>query len=307
MLSDRSYMRSVTGRSSPGFLVWILSALVTIFILQNVASTWFRSDAFFEYGSLYSDGFRDGQVWTLLTYAVLHGSISHLLLNCLGIYFIGRTLENELGGIRLAQLTVLAALGGGLFWLGVNFHRGGNVIGASGIGMAYLAVFACLYPRRRITMLLFFVIPITVQPVWLVTILGAIDLLGFLFQELPHTRTLYGVAHSAHLGGLAAGWVFYRLFIMRGTGSGSADIETPAWMRRSERPAPKFTVNLGGSQSSSPAPLKNGAAPASLSSRDSLRAEVDRILDKINLHGFASLTPAEKSVLDQARDKLSHR
>ncbi len=42
-------------------------------------------------------------------------------------------------------------------------------------------------------------------------------------------------------------------------------------------------------------------------SRDALRAEVDRILDKINLHGFGSLTPAEKRVLDDARQHLNHR
>jgi membrane associated rhomboid family serine protease len=305
MLSDRSYMRSVTGRSSPGFLLWFIGALVAVFVLQNVASIWFGSDAFFDYGSLYSDGLRSGYFWTLLSYVLLHGSITHLLFNCLGIYFVGKALESELGSTRLAQLSVFSAFIGGLFWLVANFQRGGNVIGASGVAMAYLSVFACLYPRRQMTILLFFVIPITVQPIWLVAVLGAIDLIGFLFQELPHTRTLYGVAHSAHLGGLAAGWIFYQLLIVRRLGSADAMIEPPAWFRRRERPAPKFTVNTGSSQ-----PLNTHPAPpssASVASRANLRAEVDRILDKINLHGFGSLTAAEKAVLDQARDKLSHR
>jgi len=35
--------------------------------------------------------------------------------------------------------------------------------------------------------------------------------------------------------------------------------------------------------------------------------EVDRILDKINSHGFASLTAQEKRVLDEARESLSRR
>jgi hypothetical protein len=41
--------------------------------------------------------------------------------------------------------------------------------------------------------------------------------------------------------------------------------------------------------------------------RDALRAEVDRILDKINLHGFGSLTAAEKRSLDEARHHLNPR
>jgi hypothetical protein len=36
-----------------------------------------------------------------------------------------------------------------------------------------------------------------------------------------------------------------------------------------------------------------------------LRAEVDRILDKINSEGFGALTAEEKRLLDEARDLLS--
>jgi hypothetical protein len=32
---------------------------------------------------------------------------------------------------------------------------------------------------------------------------------------------------------------------------------------------------------------------------------VDRILDKINSHGFGSLSPEEKRLLDEAKDLLS--
>jgi hypothetical protein len=42
-----------------------------------------------------------------------------------------------------------------------------------------------------------------------------------------------------------------------------------------------------------------------LSNRDDLRAEVDRILDKINSQGFGALTEEEKRKLDEAKDMLS--
>ena len=38
--------------------------------------------------------------------------------------------------------------------------------------------------------------------------------------------------------------------------------------------------------------------------RDDLQAEVDRILDKINLSGFGSLTEEEKNTLDRAKEIL---
>ena len=37
------------------------------------------------------------------------------------------------------------------------------------------------------------------------------------------------------------------------------------------------------------------------------QAEVDRILDKINSHGFGALTPEEKRILDDAKDLLSRQ
>ena len=39
--------------------------------------------------------------------------------------------------------------------------------------------------------------------------------------------------------------------------------------------------------------------------RENLRAEVDRILDKINSDGFGSLSAAERQILGDARDLLS--
>jgi hypothetical protein len=64
-----------------------------------------------------------------------------------------------------------------------------------------------------------------------------------------------------------------------------ADIELPRWFRlRKKAAAPRFQVNL--------------------TNRTDLRAEVDRILDKINSEGFGALNEEEKRLLDEARDLL---
>ena len=317
MLSDRSYMRGETGNRSPRFLAWILGGLAAVFVIQRVAEVFFRSDALLHYGALSSHGLRNGEVWTVLSYALLHGGLTHLLLNGLGLFFAGRYLQETLGAGRLAWLTVAGTLGGAAAWLAVNFDRPGTVIGASGIVMAYLTTFACLQPRRTMTVFLFFIIPISIQPIWFISILGGIEVLGLLTQELPASNTLYavhGVAHSAHLGGMVAGWLFYQLVLKSRRSRTGALIEPPAWLRKRKiLSAPVYTVNVG--KPSPPAPptpppatsSAAGAYRAGHSSREALNAEVDRILDKIGLHGFPSLTEAEKRVLDEARHHLSHR
>ncbi len=308
MLSDRSYMHRDFGRPGPSFLVCLLATLAVVFVLQRVVEVFFGSYFLIDHGALSAAGLLSGKVWTPFTYALLHGSLLHLLLNGLGLFFIGRYLQETLGPSRLAWLTVIGALGAAAAWLGINFQRHGLVLGASGVLMAFLGVFACLQPRRPITVLLFFIIPITVQPIWLVGIIAAIDVLGLLTQELPGGGSLYGIAHSAHLGGLAAGWLFHRYALARPAGLPS--IEPPAWLRKHrERPAPGYRVDVGGSPAA-PArgtPTARAATPPPSSTREALRAEVDRILAKINLHGFGSLTDAEKRVLDEARQHLSHR
>jgi hypothetical protein len=70
---------------------------------------------------------------------------------------------------------------------------------------------------------------------------------------------------------------------------GSTDIELPRWLRKSQKAA-----------AAAPAKFK-----LNLSSREDLRTEVDRILDKINSDGFSALTAEEKRLLDEARDQLS--
>ena len=323
MLSDRSYMRRETDERPVRFLAWFLGAIAVVFVLQRVAEVFFRSDALLRYGALSADELRDGQVWTLLSYALLHGNLTHLLINGLGLFFVGRILQDALGSTRLAWLTVVGALGGAAAWLAVYFNRPGSVIGASGIVMAYLTVFACLYLWRRVTLLVFFIIPVTIQPVWLIAVVGGMELIGFLLKELPGSGTFYGITHAAHLGGMAAGWLFYRFAIVARRSRSGASIEAPAWLRkRGARPAPAYTVNIEPVASATPPPAattptipqapptataRAAMPPPSSVPREALKAEVDRILDKISLHGIASLSDSEKRVLDEARQQLSHR
>ncbi len=294
MLSDRTYMRDPSPASARPMVFWLLGAMVAAFVLQQVAEIWFQSRFAWDHFALAAHTMKTGQVWTLLSYGLLHGGPFHLLINGLMIFFLGRALEAELGGRRLLHLALWGTLGGGLLWLAINFQRSAQLAGASAAAMAMLTVYACLHPRRPITLLLFFVLPVTLLPIWLLAIVGGIDVLGLLFRELPSGGLSGNVAHSAHLGGLAAGWLYHRFVISRGPErplwENATEVEAPRWFRKAKRTG-----------------LTEAPYKVDIRSTDDLRAEVDRILDKINSEGFGSLTPAEKARLDEARDLLSKR
>lgn len=290
-------MRDSYPRERTSVLVWLLSALVAMWVLQLFCLRILQvGDPLEQIFGLTPHAIRSGWVWTLATYALVHstGNLLHLLANALGLFFLGRALLPQLGNKRFLGVFFGSVMLGGLVWTLANWTNGGMVIGASAGVMGLLMLFACFYPDQPMTFLLFFVLPVTVKPKHLVAVIAAIDVLGFVFYEVMGAVSPFGFAHSAHLGGMLAGWLYHRYWhdadwtIFRRR---KVDIELPRWARRREKasvlPASVYRVNM--------------------SNRDDLRAEVDRILDKINSQGFGALTPDEKRLLDEAKDLLSRR
>lgn len=171
--------------------------------------------------------------WQLLSYALLHGDLSHLLFNMLGLWMFGSELERLWGPRRYLQFMAGAAVAAALAQLGVTALMGSAAptVGASGILFGLLMAYALSFPRRQFDlvgflpvvlllmpsqilniagMVLFFVMftnrqavpipPVLVPAMTLVAIYGALELfLGMFFRS--------GIAHFAHLGGLLGGWL----------------------------------------------------------------------------------------------------
>ena len=141
------------------------------------------------------------QVWQPITYAFLHGSLQHLFFNMLALYMFGGDVERLLGVRRYTLYYFACVLGAAAAQLVVMGQMEGPphaTLGASGGVFGLLLAFGMAYPQRRI-MLLFPPIP---MPAWLfVTLYGLLEL------TLGVTGTNDGVAHFAHLGGMAAGFV----------------------------------------------------------------------------------------------------
>jgi membrane associated rhomboid family serine protease len=306
MLYDRPYMREPAGppARNTSIVMTLLIVTIAVFVLQNILNVlfpgfrgqpnYFLTDWF----ALSGPHFKELKVWTLFSYSFLHStqSLMHIFGNMLGLFFIGRAIEPILSKAHFLLLYFGGSLMGGLVFLVFHYNGMNSVIGASGAVLALVAFFCLLRPEQPITLLLFFVLPITVKPKWVFWGMLAISLFGVLFDELPAVRNPQThqmiVAHSAHLGGMLAGILFFR-FVYKGSASffprraARPGIELPEWFKQKQKVEPKITYQVN------------------RSNRDALQNEVDRILDKINATGFGSLTTEEKSTLDQAKDILS--
>ncbi|MBP7149037.1 MAG: rhomboid family intramembrane serine protease [Acidobacteria bacterium] len=149
-------------------------------------------------------------IWQLATYALLHGNLWHLLGNLFGIWMFGGDVERMLGSRGFLRFFLITILGGGLAHavLGLLAKNPVPVIGASAAVLGLVLAFAMFYPDRRVIL---FPIPIPVTARTLALIYGAIDLY-LAIEANPGDPT----AHIAHLGGLAAAYLYIKGFIRPG-------------------------------------------------------------------------------------------
>lgn len=298
MLGDREYMREPAYRGRWSLTIWLVIANAVAFVVQNLAYLAFPAssriavspvDQFF---ALSLDGLKQGYVWQVLTFQFMHGGVLHLVLNCFAIYMFGRDVEESLGKRRFLTLYFGSGVIGGLFQvLGAlvwTAKLGGEVVGASAGAFGLVAAYATLYPDRPLTLLLFFVLPVTMRARFLLLISGLMAVFGLLFAR-------DGVAHAAHLGGMLTGIAFVRW---------AGQWDWPRLRQPFRRQAPRVLV---ATHTQKTAPWK----PAKIEPVEDLPAaefisrEVDPILDKISQQGIHSLTEGERKILEAARKKMT--
>ena len=135
----------------------------------------------------------------LLTYGFLHGDTTHLLVNMFQLWMFGRDVERVWGAKRFLVFFLVCVVGAGLVQLLVAALSGGfyATLGASGGVFGVLMAYGLLFPNRQV-MLLF--PPIPMKAKYLVILFGVFELVYGVGGYAP------GVAHFAHLGGMAFGF-----------------------------------------------------------------------------------------------------
>jgi membrane associated rhomboid family serine protease len=228
-----------------------------------------------------------GQVWRLLTHAFCHDrhSIWHIVFNMLLLFWFGPTLESMYGSREFLLFYLTAAVVAGLFFVGLDLWLGTTVpgIGASGAVMAVMMLYTWHYPRDTICIFWFF--PIEIR--WLMLFYLIFDLHPVLLA-LSGDRISTGIAHAAHLGGLAFGFC-YAKFDWRLEPILDRLTARPA---RRRQPLKKLSRTLVARPGAEPEP-----------DRDRL----DELLEKISLSGQASLTDEERAILQKASERFRNQ
>ncbi len=283
-------MRNEYPRRSTTALVWLVSTIVAAFVLQLILLSPkldFTETTVVRFLALSIPAFKDWHLWTLLTHGLLHstGSPWHILFTVLGLIFVGRELEPMIGAKRFLAVFAGSILLGGLCWTAVHWMHGGLQIGAGAGVFGFLVVLAGVQPHLEMSLFFF---PVSFRLKHLVYAFLAINLLGLTFYELLGATAPLGLNPSTHLGGMLAGWLYFRFLHANDGWDRASGFSLPRWLRFWSRQRP------------APTPAYGQRRPSA-----KLGAEVDRILDKINSQGFGSLSAEEKRTLDEAKDLLS--
>lgn len=251
---------------------WLLIVTIGIFLLQYLFDRGTSAEPgrqlVTDWLGLWSDRFRNGAFWQLATYMLVHSnrSLMHIFVNMLMLFFIGPETERDMGTRHFLTMYALSGVMGGLAW--VLLHPYGVCVGASGAIFGVLGALTALHPHRLITVLIFFVFPVTMKTWVLAVGLMVIQLL-FLFGQ-----TGMNVAFDVHVAGGLAGYI-YTLIVFRP--------EVVARLRHRLKMKGKLKV------------VSKPAAPNA--------AEIDRILDKVAKEGLNQLTQKEREILEHASRK----
>lgn len=172
---------------------------------------------------------KSGAFWQPVTYAFLHGGFWHLVLNLFSLVFLGYAVEAILGTKRFWQLYLGSAIIGGIGWFAFDLvepyfwqaiaslgdaglqlaQRWGekqsympNVcVGASAGVFGLMGAFAALCPNQRLTLLLFYVVPVNLQARYVAILLVVLNIVEML-------ASFGRVAYMAHLFGCLAGYLY---------------------------------------------------------------------------------------------------
>jgi membrane associated rhomboid family serine protease len=150
-----------------------------------------------------------GEALTLITSQFLHGGWLHILGNMLFLWIFGNNVEDRLGRIRFLAFYLIGGIVAGLTQVAIDPDSAVPTIGASGAIAATLGAYVVLFPRARITSLVFLVFFYQLIDVPAVVVLVFWFVLQLIdgIASLGVTDASGGVAFFAHIGGFVFGAV----------------------------------------------------------------------------------------------------
>ena len=233
---------------------WLLLINVVVYFVQIMGGDRLLVNWFSVYPGL------SLQIWRFVTYQFLHGNLMHIVVNMLGLFFLGPTVERHWGSKKFLGFYIGCGVIGGLCYPILVSVGLLNVvvplIGASGAILGMLAACAILFPHFVV---FFIVFPVPIRVATIICI--------FIATAIIVSKGANAGGQAAHLGGMAAGAIYVFL------------------QSRRIRFRPK---------------TRSGRWERKMADQQNLQAELDRILQKVHDNGINRLTRKEKKTLREA-------
>src|SRR5205085_2958307 len=229
--------------------------------------------------------------------------LAHLAFDMFTLWMVGQRLEQEWCTRTFVQFYLWCGLGGAVAHLLLAQHSA--VIGASGAISGVLVAYALRWPDEEVY--LFGVIPMKSR--WLVAAMLAMNII---FALSPSSR----IDWTAHVGGMAFGWIFLKLYSMgglnrvRGWVSAAPDEseDMPRAVPRNRSPMRDRARGVDEVVTRSNAAVLRESKPLQHVPREETpkeyAAKVNRVLDKISQQGMPSLTRGGRRGLEERSRKL---
>ena len=145
-----------------------------------------------------------GWIWSFVTYMFMHGGITHLLFNMLGLFIFGRYIERQMGSKEFLLYYFVTGILAGIFSFIIYFFTrdyAAALVGASGALYAVQLAFAVYNPNAIIY-------------IWGILPLRA-PIMVLVYTVLSIFFVITGgggnVAHLTHLAGFGFGWLYFLL------------------------------------------------------------------------------------------------
>ncbi len=254
-------------------------------------------------------GFRASNVahawWTPVTYAFVQAGMWPLVVALFSLLVFGPRVEQAWGTKPFAAFFLWCVLGGAL--VHAAFSRGGTMEGAAAGVFGVMLAYGWLFPKDE--MYLFGVLPVRAWT--LITVLAMV----MLVVGMSNTSA-GGIGYLAHLGGFA----FAGLYLKRPNPVSIEEIRqrvapAPDISDEAPRAIPRTLPRLRRGDEVDEVVAQSKAAvakrPARTSrgnaARDAKREALNRVLDKISEQGLDSLTPEDRTLLEDMSRRLRGR
>ena len=142
---------------------------------------------------------------TIFTSMFMHGGWLHIAGNMLYLWVFGDNVEDRFGHLRYLGFYVVCGVVALFTQLAFSMESSIPILGASGAIAGVLGAYVLLFPRRRVIVLLGFL----VVPLPALAVIGFWMVLQFFngIGSIIYSADTGGIAYMAHIGGLIAGVV----------------------------------------------------------------------------------------------------